>query len=101
MRKPVEIFEKLQWWLSARFGGPFTDIGCTMEHGQQSDSISCAFCTSNMITHAALDEPLWNVSRAVYKRAAWFLRIVSTHNSPVSVRKLLVRDRNVTTIISA
>jgi hypothetical protein len=61
------------------------DVGCTMEHGQQSDSISCTFCTSNMIAHAALDEPLWNVSQAVYERAAWCLQIVSAHNSFVSV----------------
>jgi hypothetical protein len=59
------------------------DVRCTMEHGQQSDS---TFCTSNMIAHAALDKPLWNVSWAVYERTAWFLQIVSTHNSFVSVK---------------
>jgi len=57
MKKPVEIFKKLQWWLSDRFDGPFTDMGCSMEHGKQNDGISCAITTANMISHAALGEP--------------------------------------------
>jgi len=86
MKKPVEIFKKLQWWLSDRFDGPFTDMGCSMEHGKQNDGISCAITTANMISHAALGEPLWNVSRAIHERVIWFNKIVATHNKCVSTK---------------
>lgn len=37
-----------------------------MDHGRQRDGISCAFTTINMLEYVALDEPMWNTSRAAY-----------------------------------
>jgi len=82
--KPIAVFEKLQWWLSARFGGRFRDLNCAMEHGRQSDGHSCGICVPNMIAHRILYDPLGSVLQAPCQRAMWFNRVVAAHKSSVS-----------------
>jgi hypothetical protein len=75
-KKPTDSFRALQWWSSTHFGRTFKDLGCVMEYGCQDDAISCAITTANMIAHAALGDPLWNISRADHERAIWFTKLV-------------------------
>lgn len=85
--KPIAVFEKLQWWLSARFGGPFRDLNCTLEHSRQFDGHSCGICTPNMIAHHVLYDLLWPALQAPYQRVIWFNCIVAAHKYSVSTRK--------------
>ncbi|KAF8239930.1 hypothetical protein L208DRAFT_1235132, partial [Tricholoma matsutake] len=62
------------------------DLGRSMEHGCQEDYISCALTTANMIAYEALNEPLWNVSRAVHEHISWFNSLVKSHNQRVRLR---------------
>jgi hypothetical protein len=78
------VFEKLQWWLSARFSGRFEDMNCTMEHGKQADWHSCGICSPNMIACCVQRDPLWSVAHAPSEHAKWFDRVVTGHNSSVS-----------------
>ena len=77
------MFEKLQWWLSARFGGRFRDLDCAMEHGKQYDGHSCGICSPNMLAFHVQYDPLWTASQAPHHRARWFSRIVDAHNLTV------------------
>jgi hypothetical protein len=66
----------LQWWLESRWGKQFSFESCTLEHGRQHDTFSCAFATINMLAHEALDEPLWNESQRATYRIRWFNRLL-------------------------
>lgn len=70
-----KVYRQIQWWLKKSVGSEFEDLGCTMEHGVQRDSTSCAITTVNMIAHQALEDSLWNVSRKIFERIAWFNKL--------------------------
>ncbi|KAF7973318.1 hypothetical protein HWV62_15563 [Athelia sp. TMB] len=71
---------KVQWWLSARFEGPFKSTGCSLDHRVQLDGHSCGICSPNMIAHRVGYDPLWTPTQAPYERAKWFNRLVAAHS---------------------
>ncbi|KAG1818941.1 hypothetical protein EV424DRAFT_1539897 [Suillus variegatus] len=68
---PKPLVRKLQWWLTARFAGPFVDRGLTLPHAKQGDSSSCGIFAINAIEHAVFKQPLCGPNAAV-ERARWF-----------------------------
>ncbi|KAG2063252.1 hypothetical protein BDR04DRAFT_1123391 [Suillus decipiens] len=68
---PKPPIRKLQWWLAARFAGPFVDRGLTLHHSKQGDSSSCGIFAINAIEHAVFKQPLCSPNAAT-ERARWF-----------------------------
>ncbi|KAG1855268.1 hypothetical protein F4604DRAFT_1685752 [Suillus subluteus] len=68
---PKPLVRKLQWWLTARFAGPFVDRGLTLRHAKQGDSSSCGIFAINAIEHAVFKQPLCGLNAAA-ERARWF-----------------------------
>ncbi|KAG2030460.1 hypothetical protein BDR03DRAFT_1017098 [Suillus americanus] len=68
---PKPLIRKLQWWLTARFAGPFVDRGLTLRHAKQGDSSSCGIFAINAIEHAVFKQPLCGLNTAA-ERARWF-----------------------------
>lgn len=68
---PKPLVQKLQWWLTARFAGPFVDTGSSLRHAKQGDSSSCGIYAINAIEHAVFKQPLCGPNAAA-ERARWF-----------------------------
>jgi hypothetical protein len=100
MAKDLElrkVYQQIQWWLKKSFGSDFEDLGCAMEHGIQRDSTSCAITAVNMLAHKALGDPLWNVSRKIFERVAWFNKLAKWQIILiVSIRLIAYTQRQLT-----
>ncbi|KAJ7577185.1 hypothetical protein C8J56DRAFT_798958 [Mycena floridula] len=74
--EPKKILKNTQSWLRARFKGPFTDLGNTLKHGVQKDSISCIPGAMNTIAVGVFGDDLWNHENRFLDRVRWFTSLV-------------------------
>lgn len=85
MGPPTEVLADTQKWLHARFPGTvFKDLGNTLSHGKQKDSISCIPATMNTISHGIFGDALWTHENRFLDRIEWFMRLVPDGKDDVS-----------------
>ena len=89
MPPPKIAMKKIQWWLKARFGKEFKDLGDSLEHGLQDDYTSCGILTSNTVAHDVFGDEIWTCENKFLERVKWFVILSEAHINDVGLNSIL------------
>lgn len=84
MKLPKEVMKKIQWWLNARFGTHFKDLGDNLAHGKQEDFTDCGILCANTAACEIFEgKEIWRQDIKGQERAKWFLTLAKKHMKEV------------------
>lgn len=87
---PQQVLNGLGKWLEAAFGWKPVNEGNILSRSYQTDTVSCAVCALNTITHNVFGDKLWEQRNALVHRVSWLLMFdeherLHTSGEPVGV----------------
>lgn len=86
---PSRVWTGLGRWLEATLDWRLANEGNILARPYQTDTVSCAVCTLNTITHNVFGDKLWQQSDASVHRLSWLVefnkyKYLRTSIEPVS-----------------
>ena len=70
---PQQVLNGLGRWLEAALGWKPANEGNVLARPCQTDTVSCAICALNTITHNVFGDQLWQQNNASVHRISWLL----------------------------